>query len=358
MSAVREGDAPPRRDGGRNGGSDRGGFVMAIIVFIIFAVGLAGTVAYQLVRLEAELAGQGRDSERALSIARAGLERFVGAHYGHPPDSTDFVIGSGTAVILTRKLATLDSVTDLYHIQSVGLVVDSRWTASPTRRVVNQHALLHKDPVGMHAALMIPAGNVHAQNSARVDGDDQATSSDCSVGGLYDRAGVANTGTATTQGDGLILGSPPHVSFGTFDAVVDSARVRWDVLTNAGFSIKHDGAPPDWATVAPDSFPVVRVPGNVSPPAGWSGRGVLIVGGVLHLETAFTWEGIILAGSLGTVNNNSVVIRGLLITGLNAPQNDALIRLARIYYHSCNALAASASIAYLEPLERTFFEGT
>ena len=53
----------------------RGGFVMAVVVFFLFAIGIAGAAGYQLVQLEAVLSTQGKDSEEALSVAAAGLER-------------------------------------------------------------------------------------------------------------------------------------------------------------------------------------------------------------------------------------------------------------------------------------------
>ena len=61
---------------------DRGGFVMVMVVFLLFAVAVAGATGYQLVSAEAALASGAGEAQEALAAARAGLERYVGEHIG------------------------------------------------------------------------------------------------------------------------------------------------------------------------------------------------------------------------------------------------------------------------------------
>jgi hypothetical protein len=332
---------------------------MAVVVFFLFAIGMASAAGYQLVRLEGDLATQGRDSDEALSVAAAGLQRYVGEQLGVPADSVTYVIGGGTALIRSRKLVEVDSVTDVYLIRSTGTVVDARFSDSKAVRTVSQQALLHKDPIGIHAALMVAAGRVEARNGAEVSGYDHATSSDCSVGGLYDVTGVVNTGSTRTRGGSVIEGAPDSERFGGFNAIYDSAKVRWDVLESSSFAVKHDGSPPRWSTIPSDSFPVVRATDNLRGNYSWSGQGVLIVPGRFSVSWLFYWKGVILAGSLGDLSSWGLArIEGIVIAGLDGAQGRVrLNRNVDILYNSCYAMDAAASIAYLEPLANTWLAG-
>ena len=73
---------------------DATGFALAMVVFLLFAVSIAGLTGYQVVSVEATLASGNGDSEVALVAANAGLHRYVGDRIGEPaPDS--FLIGGG-----------------------------------------------------------------------------------------------------------------------------------------------------------------------------------------------------------------------------------------------------------------------
>lgn len=347
----------------RGSGRCRDGFAVAVVVFLLFAIAVAGATGYQIVRLEAELASQGREGEVALSVASAGLQRYLGEQVGVPADSASYVIGDGTAAVVSRKLAEVDSVTDLYVLSSVGTVVDSRWPDSPARRTVRQHALLRKDPVGIHAALTVAAGNVRLRSNATVDGDDEANPGDCTNGGFFDRAGIGNTGSYNATGNASVDGSPDHIQLGSYAAIMDSVKVRWDVLQSSSFPIAHDGSPPNWASIPADSFPLVRATQDLQGNFSWSGRGVLIVPGEFTVSNFFSWNGIILAGSLGDLEGgrffgfNLVNIHGLVIGGLDGSQGSVELRKVNLDYNSCYAMSASESLAYLEPVEGTWYEG-
>jgi len=332
---------------------------VVVVVFLLFAVAIAAAVGYQVVQLEGELATQHRDATTARTVAQAGLERYLGEQLGIPADSVVYLVSGDSAVVTTRKVAEVDSVSDLYLIRSAGRVADVRWGGSPARRTVNQYALLHKDPIGIHAALLAAVNVVRVRNGAQVDGRDHANPGDCSVGGDHDQAGVMNLVAVNDNPGGQVWGSPDDVQLADFDAVLDSARVRWDVLQDPSFPVEHDGSPPSWWSLPSDSFPVVRASGNLTGNFWWSGRGVLIVPGEFDVSWFFRWEGVVLAGSLdGNLRTffGGSGIEGMLIGGLDGQQGNVQIRSFDIEYHSCNALAASAALAYFEPVDGAWWE--
>ncbi|MCK5651961.1 MAG: hypothetical protein KAJ42_11310, partial [Gemmatimonadetes bacterium] len=79
-------------------GARRGGFALGLVVLLLFAIGVAGAVGFQVVQVESHLSNQAREMNLALSVAEAGLQRFLGEHRGHPPDTTIYGINGGQAV--------------------------------------------------------------------------------------------------------------------------------------------------------------------------------------------------------------------------------------------------------------------
>lgn len=344
---------------------------MAVVVFLLFAIGMAGAAGYQLVRLEWDMAVQNSEANEALAVATAGLQRFMGESYGVPGDSVSYFIGDGTAVVRTRLLASFDSVTDLYLVRSEAEVQNPVYPESPARRVVSQYALLHKDPIGLSAALVAPTGTLTIGKGGSITGFDASTAADCTGGGVVDLPGTALTvapgggggggkggksgGFAVDTAD--ITGTTDYIDLRDFAEVYDSARVRWDVVSDAGFSIRDDGSPPNFGAIPADSYPVVRATGNLNAGSSWAGRGVLIVPGDFGTGNNFDWDGIVLAGGAGRIDGPGSTIDGLLIVGLDDSIASLTIDRTTITYHYCHALAAMRSLAYLEPLEQTWWEG-
>ena len=59
-------------------GARRGGFALGLVVLLLFAIGVAGAVGFQVVQVESQLSNQAREMNLALSVAEAGLKRFLG----------------------------------------------------------------------------------------------------------------------------------------------------------------------------------------------------------------------------------------------------------------------------------------
>ncbi|HSG07293.1 MAG TPA: hypothetical protein VLA36_02980 [Longimicrobiales bacterium] len=348
------------KTGARTGGE--GGFALAMVVLLLFAIAVAGVTGFQVASNEFTLATQNRDSQEALIIARGGLQRFLGETVGVVGDSVSYAIGNGIATVTTRKVVEQDSVNHLYYIRSEGAVADARSPGFPAVRVVAEYAWHRLSPIPLNGALWVSGGTTTLDQTAfgtaaSANGLDQAAASDCVGGGTTGTAGVVKgSGPITVSGGATYTGNPPSSTYSGYQAMYDTTGIRWDILSSPNFPVDFDGAPPNFASLPSDSFPIVRHQGDLTAHYPWSGRGVLIVTGRFTPGWGFQWDGIILAGSLGSVPWYSPIIRGMLIAGLNGPNPDVTVRSGTYRYHSCNAYKANWSLSYLEVVDNTLFE--
>ncbi|MCG6986844.1 MAG: hypothetical protein LJF06_01470 [Gemmatimonadetes bacterium] len=340
-----------RRSGGRQG------FALALVVFLLFAIGVAAAAAYEVVGGEFTLSRENRESVTALSVARAGLQRFIAEQMGSVGDSVAYAIGDGIATVTARRVLEQDPSNYLYYIRSDGTVTDPRMPSSPARRTVATYAWLRTAPLKQKAAVLMAANKVTYENAGTVaDGSDHATAMDCAGGGTTGVAGTAAAGNILVQSGATLTGNPASQNYGTRAAVIDSAGIRWDILSNPSFPVEFDGSPPDWASIPADSFPVVRYVGDLSATSTWAGHGVLIVTGTLTMGTGFTWQGIILAGSVADVGSDAPVVQGTLVGGLNGSTGPVTFQSGTYWYNSCDVSAADMSLSYLDVMDRAVFE--
>ena len=341
---------------------DRGGFALAMVVLLLFAIAVAGATGFQVVSNEFTLATQNRDSQEALIVARGGLQRFLGETVGQVGDLVSYAIGNGVATVTTRKVLEKDSLNHLYYIRSEGAVADERTPGSPAKRVVGQFAWHRLNPIRLKAALWVSGGTTSLSKHsysypANTNGFDHATTADCSGGGTAGAAGIVKgSGSVSTYYGATYAGNPASRTYSGYSAMYDTVGIRWDILTNANFPVDFDGSPPDTTLLPSDSFPIVRYQGNLQAHSTWSGRGVLIVTGTFTPGYGFVWNGIILAGAISDPSWWSPYIKGMLIAGLNGSNPSTYIQSGTYYYHSCNAYAANRSLSYLEVLDNTLFE--
>lgn len=340
----------------RTGGGDRSGFALLLVVLLLFAIAVAGATGYQVVSSEFAMSTQSREGVEALALARGGLQRFLAEQVGTVGDSVSYAIGDGIATVTTRKLFEQDSLNHLYYIRSEGTVTDLRNPDAPARRVVGAYGWHRMRPVPHKAAIMISDGNIRFRTFSRADGYDQATTSDCAAGGTAGVAGVIGTGNISDNGGGTIQGNPDDDTYPNTQAVIDSAGIRWDILSDPNFPVEFDGSPPDFGSLPSDSFPVVRYVGNLNADWTWAGRGVLIVTGQLQMRTGFIWQGIILAGEISGTTFQFPFVRGTIIGGLNGSNSDTEFQSGYFRYHSCNVYAANESLSYLEVVDNSTFE--
>lgn len=355
-----------------------------VVVFLLFAVGMAAATGFAVVDLEADLASQAEEAGEALAVAQAGLERYLGEHLGIPDDSTLIAMPQGDAVIRARRITTVDAAEgiDLYLIESEGVVVDPVNPDSPARKVVSEYARLHTRPVGRHAAAVLNYQVVElfeqfSNFGGKIRGVDHASTTgpnSCPQAQTEGVPGIVHRGTAVVSPEwdsvSVGLGAFPSLvsggqlvgvgsaarAFASPQAIVDSVGIRWDILTDDGFPVAFDGSPPNYLFIPSDEYPVVRVRGDLIAGAAWSGRGVLIVTGTLTLSNLFFWDGIVIAGEIADLDA-WFYIQGMLIAGMNASKNALEVgRHPNVWYNVCSALRASEALAYFEPVDRTFWQ--
>jgi len=346
----------------------RAGFALAVVVFLLFAIGVASATGYAVVSLEADMSVQGEEATEATTIARAGLQRYFGEHLGIPNDTTTYAIGNGTVYITARMVAPLDTVDgiNLYVVTSRSEVANLSSAQAPATATVQQVARLHEEPIARVGALTGSYSSISLRGSMTLDGRDNSYGQ-CPDSGGEDLYGIGHRGSVTLSsffgGSPAVNGSPSdYFGFTDHAEVYDTAGLRWDILQDPSFPVEYHNVIPDYGTLPPDAFPVVRVSGNLRPTSAHSGRGVLIVPGTLDLQTfGFFWEGIILAGNISSSSGffGFSTIRGMLIGGLDGTSSSLDLQFflgPTIEYDVCNALAASNALAYWEPLDNTLEE--
>jgi hypothetical protein len=341
---------------------DRAGFVLALVVLMLFAIAMAAAAGYVAVRTEFTLAKDSREGLEALTVARGGLQRFLGEQVGVVGDSVSYAIGNGVATVTSRRVFEKDSLDYLYFIRSEGSVTDPRYPTNPAKRVVGAYAWQHLSPVPHKAAVMAAMSTIDISGwyysiHAYVNGYDHATTSDCPGGGTAGVAGGIGVLDPTTSYGGTQVGNPAHKHYASTAAVIDSAGIRWDILSNPSFPVEFDGSPPNFTSLPSDSFPLVRYIGDLNAGSSWAGRGVLIVTGTLTMQSGFVWNGIVLAGDLGNVSYAAApTVNGLLIGGLNGTDTYVRFQSGFFYYNSCYVYAADRALSYLDPVDNTVFE--
>ncbi len=345
----------------------RSGFALVLVVFMLFAIAVAGITGYQVVSNEMTLAVQNRDSQSALSIARGGLQRFLGETVGSVGDSVRYAIGSGVATVTTRKVYRKDDTNDLYYIESTGEVADARTPDAPATRTVGTYAWHRLAPVPLKGALWVSGGNTRLTESggfagpARVDGSDHSAPGTCAGGPSPARAGVVKGGgTLDSSSGGVYSGSPDALSYSTYTAMYDTVGIRWDILKSPNFPVDFEDIPPGPEFLGSDSFPIVRYNGDLTANVFWRGQGVLIVTGKLTMDFGFQWNGIVLAGSLGDTGGLvkwwAPTVNGMLIGGMNGANADVTLSAGEYNYNYCDARGASRSLSYLDVIDDAIFE--
>ncbi len=313
----------------RDPGGDRGGFAVLIVVFLLFAVGVAAATAHQIVQGQLELAGYSYDGGRASAAAEAGLNRYLGEHFGGTPEPEAFSIGGADVFVDTRRVQYSGLWNEIHRVRSEGRVVDPRHFDSPSVRTSSRYALLRQPPFHVEA-LMASSGPVNVGGSFVLDGNDQASGGAC-------RPAVG----ASLPGTGGVgeLEAPP-----------------WSFFTDPALTVDHEYPAQGWPIMPPGNYQAIRVSGDFNANAARSGRGFLIVTGEISFGAAFLWEGVILAGRMeGIVNAPGMDVQGLVVVGLDGDQPPIQLSTGSFRYHSCHAYEAGRAASYLSPLPSSWW---
>ncbi len=331
-----------------------GGFVLPFVVFMLFAISVTGATGYLIVQSEFELAKHSAQGAEALTVARAGLARFIAEQIGVVDDTTSYALGNGVAVVTSRKMFAQDSVTDMYYIRAEATVDDIFSPNTPARRVVGAYAVHRRRPLAHHALTAIAANTIDVDNGGEIDAVDRDNSGTCVGGGASTITGAIATVSVFEDGSDDIDGSPDFEIWGGGSSeLLDSIGLRWDVLSDPNFPVEFENTMPNFGSLPADSFPIIRYTGWMGTSA--NGRGVLIVDGVFDPYSSFRWHGIILAKHVDDIIQGH--IDGLLVAGLEGPNMYSTVDYrVTSHYHSCDVYSANETLSYLELLEDTIYE--
>jgi hypothetical protein len=334
----------------------RGGFVLALVVLLLFGIGVAGAVGYQVVLNEAVLSVQTNETQAALSIARAGLRRYVSKQVGVHDASVTYSIDGGDAVVTARLVAEVNSHESLYLLSSEGVYTDPTFTGSAARRTVHQYARKREVALNHVAMLTQVTGDLHVEDDAHVDGQEEAGSSACAQASV-DIAGVmmGSGSLSIGSGDWPLEGDPDSVSLSAA-AALDSIGIDWALLSDTEFPVDFEDTWPSCALPA-DSFTVTRFNGNLTTPSSVCGQGVLIVTGNFTGGDGFQWNGILLAGYIDDPGSDDYRIDGLAVGGLDGNGVTSTIRdNTHFDYHRCYAFEAGKILSHFEAEPGTWWE--
>ena len=245
----------------------RAGFVLALVVLLLFAIGIAGAAGYQVVLNEAQLAVHAKETQRALSIARAGLHRYIANEVGVHEDTVTYSIEDGDAVVSARLVAEVDDFETLYLLSSEGVYTDPTVSGTAARRTVHQFAVKREIALNHVAMMTQVTGDLYVQNDAHIDANDGASLGACQQSSVDLTALIMGSGLASIQPPDPIDGPNPEVvSLGSAEAALNAIGIDWDVLTDPDFPVDYENTWPSCALPA-DSFTVTRFNGNVTGPS-------------------------------------------------------------------------------------------
>ena len=331
---------------------DTRGFVLTVVIFAVAALSIAGTALFLVVQSENAMANTSAESSRALHLANAGLSRYMGETFGQPRSPVTYEMGGGTVTVTAQRVLGEGDTIDVYMIRAEGVIADLRVPNLVARRSVQQFAQLRRRPFNPVAALTVGATAVQTHNNTIIDGRD-ACATRPGVGGLATLGRRPNNGSVSS-----------HVRYGSLDDMLGAIDAEWETVTDPAFAFDYQDEWPSWAFNAPaDSFPTVRFSSDVtvgnSPP---SGRGLLVVDGKLTINSGaapWTWDGIIMAGTIEFRNGATANINGALLSGFEGTQGSvgqSGMRNLRIQYNSCNVSNAAARMSVFSPVANTWWE--
>ena len=337
------------------GDDPRGGFVLALVVLLLFGIGVAGAAGYQVVFNEALLSVHAKETQTALSIARAGLRSYIGKQIGVHEDTVTYSISGGDAVVTARLVSEIDDFETLYLLGSQGVYTDPTFTGSAARRTVYQYAVKREVALDHVAMMTQVTGDLYTRTDAHIDGDDDAGALKCEQTSVDLTPLMMGSGLWSKEGGDPIDGPDPEVIYVGSAAALAAIGIDWDVLTDTAFPVDYEDVWPSCALPA-DSFTVTRFNGNVTAPNGACGQGVLIVTGNFLADVGFQWDGILLAGYIVDTTND-YRIDGLVVGGLDGNGTDTALRNdTHIDYHRCYAFQAGKRLSHFEPVGSTWWE--
>lgn len=352
---------------------DRDGFALVAVLMVLLGVSALAAAGFLAANTDYRINQSHRAAQKAFYVADAGLDHYLG--YGKMrSDTTTYNHADGTALVWADSLMVVDDSSTLYRVTSRA-THDAPEGGTATREFST--VVLHKAVgLGANAAITAPAGLVKNGAAGDVDGHDYASSTDCSVGGQEDVAGVMVPPGGFTQNGGGgggptgFDGNPPIDDTQTAVQILHDLGIDaslWQGIQDGSFAqadyvVSSDGYPNFSTDVESDEWPLIVADySSFSATPDESGRGTLVVQGDLEIDGAFSWDGLVLVGGQITSNGNNH-ISGSIVAGLNILLGDspAAVDLGngtwQYNYHSCNVMNALKGIGWPVEEPSTWFE--
>ena len=159
------------------------GFVLSVVIFAVAALSIAGTALFLIVQSESAMANSGAESSRAFHLANAGLSRYMGETFGQPRDEVVYEMGGATVTVTAERILPVGDTADVYLVRSEARIADRRVRDLVSRRMVQQFAVLHRQPFEPVAALALASTNAKTRNVV-INGRDQCTTGSGDVAGI------------------------------------------------------------------------------------------------------------------------------------------------------------------------------
>ncbi|HUF12953.1 MAG TPA: hypothetical protein VMN78_07640 [Longimicrobiales bacterium] len=324
---------------------DERGFVLILVLFVVATLTVTVSGALLVTQSDYMTARTGVGATRAFHLAQAGLNRYMGEHTA-PVDSAVYSMGGGSIIVRAARVA-VNGTEEIWEISSSATLSSS--VGSPERRSVRQLAAVQAAGSSFQPIAAIATTASSGTLNGTYTGYDQAASGSCPTAGQQDIAGVAYVAGGFLGASGA-LGTPATTTEPDTATMRASINAQWATLVDPATPFNYEIPAdlwPNFAMLPADEYPSIRVSGNHAADATRSGRGLLVVDGVLDLKADFTWDGVIIAGDLQYPVVTNAVISGALVVGMSQTAGSFVeIRpnatgSAQISYQACHVAAAN-----------------
>jgi hypothetical protein len=340
------------------------GVALPAVIFLVALLTLLLTTGLARVQADRQISQAAEDIARAWAIAQSGLQTYIGTRTARPADGDSVRINltGGYANVVARVVRnpadTLEN--SLYLVRSTGFVIDPGMGAVlQAQRSVTQFADWQTGSIEARAALTAANGiqtRVGPSLGRTVSGNDANLDPTCAPIQPPIAGSITTSVAGNPSVDLTFLGSPDSIQMGSSAglAVASQTELDWAAVIGPGFV-------PDFTTFQNGDMtrPIQRVSGNLALNGSFQGSGILIVPGDLVISGSdFYFEGIVLVGGEIDFAAPSIVIQGLVYSGLSELIGDNPGRTEigdtntnlYIVYHSCFVNQALAGLTGLAPV--------
>jgi type II secretory pathway pseudopilin PulG len=345
--------------------ANRRGFALPVVILLVALLTVLLTSGLTRARTERQLAEASDETSEALAVAQSGLQTYFGTVSARPSDgdSSRINVTGGYANLVVHLVRQPADTTrrSLYLVRSTGVVINPDSGAAPrARRTIAQFAEWEAGFMLRRAALTAANGVLRRNGPAliRIWGNDYAG---CTPGSVP----IPGLRTTTDSGGPIPVvdyqGAPGLIEEGASEgpAIAAQTAINWAGAIGGGLY-------PDYTSFQNFNFgyPIQRITGDLNRAIASGGSGLLVVTGDLYISGFFFFQGIILVG--GTIDFDPaswVVIRGLIVSGLNEqlgmnPQRTEFGNgdYLEIQYASCYVRAALAPLTGLAPVRNAWLD--